>query len=197
MTNRMGLQYLATEYGIIHYSCKITDNAVSSHCVIFRRSDKPHISYWYINNVYMKIWYIIIYPYLTLTELWLNHHWVRTRTSDHIPLKNINVTTYPCSAVLSTWASYQMRKMRVTHALGMPGTFSPAPTSKDPGMDHGTCVTHVPWCMSGSLTCGGGENVLSIPGACATRNFTYLARGPLYFHDWNIDNIILPKNEKT
>ena len=48
----------------------------------------------------------------------------------------------------------------------------------DPGMDHGTCVTHVPWCMSGSLTCGGGENVPGIPGACATRNFTYLARDP-------------------
>ena len=32
-------------------------------------------------------------------------------------------------------------------------------------MRHGTCVTHVPWCMPGSLTRGGGENV---PGACAT-----------------------------
>ena len=49
----------------------------------------------------------------------------------------------------------------------------------DPGMYHGTCVTHVPWCMSGSLTRGGGENVPGIPGACANRNFTYLARGPL------------------
>ena len=25
---------------------------------------------------------------------------------------------------------------------------------------------------------GGGENVPGIPGSCATRNFTYLARGP-------------------
>ena len=49
----------------------------------------------------------------------------------------------------------------------------------DPGMYHGTCVTHVPWCMSGSLTCGGGENVPGIPGARATRNIAYLARGPL------------------
>ena len=52
------------------------------------------------------------------------------------------------------------------------------PLVSDPGMHHGTCVTHVPWCMSGSLTSGGGENVPGIPGACATRNFTYLARGP-------------------
>ena len=29
------------------------------------------------------------------------------------------------------------------------------PLIRNPGMHHGTCVTHVPWCMSGSLTCGG------------------------------------------
>ena len=28
------------------------------------------------------------------------------------------------------------------------------PLVSNPGMHHGTCVTHVPWCMSGSLTCG-------------------------------------------
>ena len=44
--------------------------------------------------------------------------------------------------------------------------------------NHHTCVTHVSWCMSGSLTHGGGESVPSIPGACATRNFTYLIRSP-------------------
>ena len=53
------------------------------------------------------------------------------------------------------------------------------PLVSDPGMHHGTCVTHVPWCMSGSLVRGGGENVPGIPGACAIHNFTYLARGPL------------------
>ena len=35
----------------------------------------------------------------------------------------------------------------------------------------------VTWCMSGSLNRCGGENVPDIPGACATRKFTYLARG--------------------
>ena len=53
---------------------------------------------------------------------------------------------------------------------------------------------HVPWCMSGSLTRGGGENVPGIPGACATRTFTYLARGPCHdafmssgrhYRDWS------------
>ena len=33
-----------------------------------------------------------------------------------------------------------------------------------------------------SFGVGGGENVPGIPGACATRNFTYLVRGPWYNH---------------
>ena len=36
----------------------------------------------------------------------------------------------------------------------MPGTVSPPPRSSDLDMLHGTCVTHVPWCMPGSLTSG-------------------------------------------
>ena len=64
------------------------------------------------------------------------------------------------------------------------GTFSchrlqRKPLVSDPDMHHGTCVTHVPWCISGSLNRGGGENVPGIPGASATRNFSYLVRGPL------------------
>ena len=53
----------------------------------------------------------------------------------------------------------------------MPGTFPPATDFKlpvsDHGTHHGTCVTHVPWCMSGSLACGDGENGPGIPGVCA------------------------------
>ena len=45
-------------------------------------------------------------------------------------------------------------KLRGAHAPGMPGMFSPPPRVSDPDMHHGTCVTHVPWCMPGSLTCG-------------------------------------------
>ena len=45
-------------------------------------------------------------------------------------------------------------KLPVAHAPGMPGTFSPAPWISDPGMHHGTYVTHVPWCMPGSITSG-------------------------------------------
>ena len=54
------------------------------------------------------------------------------------------------------------------------------PLGSDPGMYHGTCVTHVSWCMPGLLPDGGGENVPGIPGACAARTFTYLTRDPWY-----------------
>ena len=43
-------------------------------------------------------------------------------------------------------------KIAGAHAPGMPGTFSPPSGTSDPDMHHGTCVTHVPWCMPGSLT---------------------------------------------
>ena len=52
------------------------------------------------------------------------------------------------------WASCQIRKIAGAHAPGMPGTLSPSPQVSDPAMHHGTCVTHVPWCMPGSLTSG-------------------------------------------
>ena len=52
------------------------------------------------------------------------------------------------------------------------------PLVNDPSMRHGMCVTQVPWCMSGSLTLGGGENVPPIPGTRTTHNFTYLSRRP-------------------
>ena len=49
-------------------------------------------------------------------------------------------------------ASCQIRKTVRAHAPGIPGTFSPPARVSDPDMHHGTCVTHVPWCMPGSLT---------------------------------------------
>ena len=62
------------------------------------------------------------------------------------------------------------------------------------GMHHTTCVTHVAWCMSGSLTHGSRENVPIIPGACATHNFAYLVWGPWgsvmkKFSYWHTDSL--------
>ena len=47
----------------------------------------------------------------------------------------------------SQWASCQ-----ICEIAGMPGTFSPTTRLSDPDMHHGTCLTHLPWCMPGSLT---------------------------------------------
>ena len=73
-----------------------------------------------------------------------------------------------------SWASYQIRKIAGCACAGNAGNVFPRrrfqrkPIVSDPGMHHGTCVTHVPWCMSGSITRDGGENVPGIPGACAS-----------------------------
>ena len=81
-------------------------------------------------------------------------------------LTSKQLTQYP-------WTSYQIRKIAGCACARNAGNvfprrrFQSKPLVSDPGMHHGTCVTHVPWCMSGSLTCGDGENVPGIPGACA------------------------------
>ena len=75
--------------------------------------------------------------------------------------------------VVSLWASYQICKIAGCACTGNAGNVFPRrrfqmkPLVSDPGMHHDTCVTHVPWCMSGSLTCGDEENIPGIPGACA------------------------------
>ena len=73
-------------------------------------------------------------------------------------------------------------KLRIAHAPGMPGTFPPPQTSKETASlrsRHASRhVRHVPWCILGSLNRGGRENVPGIPGACATRKFAYVVRGP-------------------
>ena len=56
--------------------------------------------------------------------------------------------------MITAWASCQIRKIAGAHAPGMLGTFSPPPRVSNPDMHHGTCVTHVPWCMPGTLSRG-------------------------------------------
>ena len=67
------------------------------------------------------------------------------------------------------------------------------PLVNDSGMHHGTYVTHMPWCISGSLNRGGGGNVLGIPGACATRDFAYLVRGPWWSQCAKLIGYLIPR----
>ena len=76
--------------------------------------------------------------------------------------------------------------MRLAHASGMPGTFSRPSTSKETAswrsrhasrhVRHARAVMHV-----GIANLRWRGNVAGIPGACATRNFTYLVRVPWHF----------------
>ena len=50
------------------------------------------------------------------------------------------------------------------------------PLVSDPGIHHGTYVTHAH--VGIAITCRGGEYIPGIPGVCATLNFIYLVRGP-------------------
>ena len=75
------------------------------------------------------------------------------------------------------WFYHQFSRIRERRTRFPNHRLQRKPLVNDPVMHHGTCVTHVPWCMSGSLSRGCRKNVHGIHGACATRNFTYLARG--------------------
>ena len=59
-----------------------------------------------------------------------------------------------CLCILENGPLATYVKLRVAHAPEMPGTVYPPPRVSDPDMHHGTCVTHVPWCMPGSLNSG-------------------------------------------
>ena len=108
----------------------------------------------------------------------LNTSWMGPKKSRPVNLSLSNWYLWYCMDLLpDTWnCALCMRREcreRVPHHW-----LQRKPLVSNPGMHRGTCVTHVPWCMSWLLTHGSGENIPSIPGAYTIMNFTYLARGP-------------------
>ena len=118
------------------------------------------------------------------------------------------MSLHHCNPIYMSHSSLQLASCQICKIAGCACTgnagnvfprqrFQRKPLIGDPGMHYGTCVTHVPWCMLGSLNRGGGENVPGIPAACATRNFTYLIRGQwnerLSYYSWiaEIGKIVL------
>ena len=103
----------------------------------------------------------------------LNHRMVQRTSVKALPYFGVYNVSLAQEVGALPWTSYQIRKIAGCACAGNAGNVFPRrrfqrkPLVSDPGMHHGTCVTHVPWCMSGSLTCGDGENVPGIPGACA------------------------------
>ena len=123
---------------------------------------KYHLDY--LNHIY--IWQVR--PQLSCGDIFQIYTWysisnvclTMLNNSENNGTEDIVLLT----PTLGLWDSQDMgllpdaQKLRVAHAHApeMPGAISPPPTSKqtvisDPGMHHGTCVTHLPWCLSGSL----------------------------------------------
>ena len=120
---------------------------------------------------------------MALFSKWIRQHWDERKgiNKNYIHMHLWEILTRLCYITMGLLPDTQNRGLRMhrgcrerfpRHRLQR------KPLVNDPGMHHGTCLTHVSWCMSGSLNRGGGENVPGISGACATPNFTYLARGP-------------------
>ena len=119
-------------------------------------------------------WYQAIMTWLFMADWWSSF---------------VETAYYPVSGTIfiAAHVSYgplaRYVKWWIAHAPGMPGTFSPSPRVSDPDMHHGTCVTHVPWFMAGSLTSGflwsrwrGKRSRHS--RRMRSRNLAYLVRGP-------------------
>ena len=90
---------------------------------------------------------------------------------------NWRLFSWKCCALYMEWSIPNLHGplaryaiLWVAHAPEMPGTSFPPLRVSDPDVHHGTCVTHVPWCMPEIANqgfyfkIGGGENVPGIPG---------------------------------
>ena len=113
---------------------------------------KPFVKHMFTtNDVYAYIDGIMLNIIKVFAQNVLKIHlcviYIRVR---HILGRNwISTTSIGCNGPLTKYA-----KLRVAHAPGMAGTFCLPPGVSDANMHHGTCVTHVLWCMPVSLTSG-------------------------------------------
>ena len=92
-----------------------------------------------------KDWWKLVTPYCVLRYIGTQ---IALLALGQVCLSVINVVRETTKRNITCYGSLpRYVKLRVVHAPGMPGTFSPPPRVSDPDM-------HVPWCMSGSLTSG-------------------------------------------
>ena len=90
-----------------------------------------------------KFWSLTFFQYAVMTWTNFPHDWLCWRGIHRPPEDRLCSVHGPLARDV---------KFRVAHELIMLGTFSPSPRISDPDMHHGTWVSHVPWCMPGSLT---------------------------------------------
>ena len=78
-------------------------------------------------------------------------------------------------------AFYQIRKIAGCWESFSRHRLQRKPLVSDPGMHHGACITHVPWCMSGSLPAVAGKTLQEFPAHAqpAIVRIWQEARGPV------------------
>ena len=146
-----------------------------------------HVRLDIFNSFYATFTNILIFTTRNILEIDSACFWSNTRGTG--PLASTTLIlfwkkdgTLRSLATRKQWASYPISKLADCACAGNAGNFFPAtdvkPRVSDPGMHLDTRMTHVPWCMSGSLTRGGGKNVPGITGTCATRKFSNLVIDP-------------------
>ena len=95
------------------------------------------------------------------------HHWSSMRekmlANSKFPAQRASRAESNLMGLLKDTQNYGLRMRRECRERFPRQRLQRKPLVSDPGMHHGTCVTYVSWCMSGSLTCGGGENVPVFP----------------------------------
>ena len=132
---------------------------------------------WWSKHIYDRRWDCDCRASVTITPCLLNHLYCTCKDFNGVSENSNNIADINRKRALGhqDWIRYVIHwnitkrthfdvegpgpltryaKLRVAHAPGLPGTFSPPPRVSDPDMYHGTCMTHVPWCMLGSLTSG-------------------------------------------
>ena len=125
----------------------------SNNMFIAHLKDTVMCCFWINNSEHTKSSYAYIFGSKCIQFLfWLT--WPTFDVAVHLIVSGVYwfaamwIHSLWCDPVLSTiWASYQIRKIAGCACAGN--------EVSDPDMHHGTCVTHVPWCMPGSLTYDG------------------------------------------
>ena len=142
---------ISPSYHFLCWAQSWTSQNTVSRCPM-KVNGRPHRSFWSQPGIYRGI-------YQSLQAALQRHLMILSRGSWGHLISRVLLGHGPLARYV---------KLRVAHAPGMPGTFSPPLPVSDPDMHHGTCITHMPRCMPGSLNVvffkvGGEENVPAFP----------------------------------
>ena len=138
---------LITQHSL-HF-CRLERNVISCMANRIKTTSKYQVKVWYFKQITtLAITSVLWHEGRSVHK---SIHVGHVRVSEHIRWAVHNVTMYFMSALPLT--SCQIRKSAGCACAGNTGNVFPPPQFRYPDMHHGMCVTHVPWCMPGSLNC--------------------------------------------